>query len=245
MTPCRPSPAALVLPLVLLFSGCASVSKSEAERPPLEAREGGASYSVNGDEVALRASPQSPEGNGGLLPRVLIRNASLELETGEPAEARAKAAAIASRAGGFVEHEWASDDRRSSVGLRIPVAKLDATLDELEKLGDVRQRSVSSQDVTARAIDLDARARALAATRDRLRALLEKAQSVGDVIAVEKELARVQGELEGLEGQLKEMVRAGAFSSVSVTFERPRILGPLGYLFYGIGWGFSKLFLIR
>ena len=83
------------------------------------------------------------------------------------------------------------------------------------------------------------------AIRDRLRALLERAGSIPDVITVERELARVQGELDVLERRLEYLRGSTSMAELSVDAAPKRILGPLGLLAVGTGWVLQKLFIIK
>ena len=107
------------------------------------------------------------------------------------------------------------------------------------------RRTVSAEDVTEQAIDLDARLKALLVTRERLRQLHEKASSVADVIAVERELARVQGEIDSLEGRLKHLRTSAALAEVQVSLRQKVVLGPLGVVAQALGTVITKLFVIR
>jgi hypothetical protein len=67
---------------------------------------------------------------------------------------------------------------------------LDPFLAALRRLGDVAQEGVSSADVTDEVVDLEARLTNMLAVRDRLRGYLDRAESLQDVVAVERELTR-------------------------------------------------------
>ena len=75
--------------------------------------------------------------------------------------------------------------------------------------------------------------------------LLGKADDVSDVLAVEKELTRVQSEIESMQARFDRLKSEIELSVLTVTLERERILGPLGYIGYGVWWAFSKLFIVR
>jgi len=127
----------------------------------------------------------------------------------------------------------------------VPSTSLDASLDSLARIGKVESRSITATDVTDEARDLDARVATLRATRDRLRQLLERAASVSDIAAVETQLARVQQDLETLEGRLKSMRTDVALSELSLNIEQRRVLGPLGLVAAGLAWVVEKLFILR
>jgi len=147
--------------------------------------------------------------------------------------------------GAQVTRATVEERERAEYFIRVPPDRLDALMDSVAALGDVEHRSVGVEDVTERVIDAEARLNSLRASRDRLRQLLERAGTVQDVIAVERELARVQGEIESLEARLAALRGQVALSELSVTLRQRPVLGPLGLLAAGLGTGVRKLFLWR
>ena len=176
--------------------------------------------------------------------RMLIWEASLTIEVGNVSNSAAEAVSMATASGGYVEREWSSD-HSMSLTLRVPAKSLHATVAGLEKMGEVTYRNVSSDDVTEEYVDTDARLKNLVILRDRLRELLNKATEVKDLLAIETELGRIQGEIESMEARLRSMKSQVDLSKITVTFERKRVLGPLGYGLKGIYWAIRKLFIIR
>jgi hypothetical protein len=65
------------------------------------------------------------------------------------------------------------------------------------------------------------------------------------VLAVEKEMNRIQSEIETMQARFDRLKSEVELSALSVDLERKRILGPLGYVGYGLWWALSKLFVIR
>jgi hypothetical protein len=219
-----------------LLAGCASGAERrlDAERPAEAPAPAGGEKAAS---LALKA--------GTPVQRMLVRRAYLQLESDDLKEVAARAGKIVKDAGGFVQSSSFSEEHSLHLDLRVPEPKLDLVLDALSKLGDVERRSVSVEDVTEEAADLDARLKNLVSVRDRLRKLLDAGTKVEEIVLVERELARIQGELDAYEARLKVLRSSSALSTVSLTAERGRILGPLGWLGYGLWWGFSKLFVIR
>jgi hypothetical protein len=175
---------------------------------------------------------------------MLVRRAAMDVVVNDVAAAAARAQSVLVSSGGYVER-GDRGERSASFTLRIPEKSLDATLDSLATLGTVASRRVSAEDVTAEAIDLDARLQSLIASRDRLRKLHDSATSVSDVIAVERELGRVQGEVDSLEGRLKFLRSAAALATVDLSIRQRIVLGPLGVIAKGLGTVLSKLFVWR
>ncbi len=177
--------------------------------------------------------------------RQIIRTADLRVEVDDLEQAGERATAAVTSRDGFVESSYEAGEESLRLQFRVPAAALDGLLTDLEALGRVKHASVSSYDVTEQHADLKVRLANDVKLRDRLRQLLERASTVEEILAVEKELARVQTEVEALQGQLERLESQVSLSSVTLTLERKRILGPLGYLGYGIYWVVEKLFVIR
>ena len=71
-----------------------------------------------------------------------------------------------------------------------------------EKLGKVLSESSADDDVTQQHVDLKARLTNAKAEEARLRTFFDQAKSVTDMLAIERELARVRGDIESMTAQL-------------------------------------------
>lgn len=176
--------------------------------------------------------------------RKVVRTGELVVSVASVEEKAPEVEAILEGADGLVVRSTKTEDSTRWV-CRVPAARLDEVMDALAALGEVESRSVSAEDVTDRYADLETRLRNNRALRDRLQALLERAKDVEDVLAIEKELNRIQSEIESQQARLDRLDTAVELSTLSIRLRRERILGPLGYLGYGLWWAFSKLFVIR
>jgi len=179
--------------------------------------------------------------------RMLIWHADLSLEVASVSNSVARVIAIVKESGGYVQSKSDSGEERARMTLRVPAASLPPTMGSLEAIGKVTHRRVSSKDVTEQYIDTDARLKTMVALRDRLRALLEKANDIKDVLAIEKELGRVQADIDSMQARLKTLKGQVDLATINVAIEKKhvRILGPVGYVLKGTWWAIEKLFVIR
>ncbi len=173
-------------------------------------------------------APQAAQGGaGGIKPaqlpatqRSIVYNGSITVRVDNVNTAADKLVGLAAGAGGFVGGDQRSIDAdRSSatITLRIPADKFSKALQDISGVGKEESRQVSTQDVTANVVDLAARIQAQQASVDRIRALLAKAQTIGEVTSVESELSRREADLESLEGQKRSLDDLTALSTIAVT----------------------------
>jgi hypothetical protein len=225
-----------ILPLLLLLvSPLLACTNAGGGGEPGVMSAGGA----RGRIAQAEAAPIGPPGD-----RQIVRTADVGLEVGDVDAARKSAEAAVAARKGWVESVYESEDSLR-LQLRVPAPQLDDFLAELSGLGKVERVSITTYDVTEEHADLGVRLANALKLRDRLQQLLDKATTVEEMLAVEKELARVQSQVESLQGRLDRLESQVSMSTVTLTLEPARILGPLGYIGYGIYWVIEKLFVIR
>jgi len=195
--------------------------------------------------VAAQDSGFAPQESGASDDRLVVRTGSLGLRVSDLDAAKSKAEQVISQIGGRVQESRTREQESVWISAWVPAERLDEAMDQLAELGAVESRAVSSEDVTTQHQDLEIRLKNARALRARLRELLGRASGVEDVLAIEKELARVQSEIESMEQRLKDLDGRIEFSSLNINLKRKRVLGPIGYVGYGLWWVVKKLFVIN
>jgi len=85
--------------------------------------------------------------------------------------------------------------------------------------GRVRDENTSTEDLTRAIVDTEARLRASTALRDRLQRLLESRPGrLADLLEVERELARVQGEIDATQSNLAVMRTRVSMSTLTINY---------------------------
>jgi anti-sigma factor RsiW len=180
--------------------------------------------------AAQAPAVQAPAG-----PRI-VRTAMLHLVAGNFDRIRPAIDRILQNVGGFAGTLTASDrpegPRSISGTLRIPNSRFDAALAELRQLGRVTEESQDAEDVTATVADLAARLSNARVTEKRLTEVLRsRTGDVGDVLEVEREIARVRAEIEQMEAQRKQLDRRIEYATVTLEIVEERAaavnLGPV------------------
>ncbi len=108
--------------------------------------------------------------------------------------------------------------RDDSVTVRVPATGFDGSLQAVLKLGDVLQRNLQVDDVTAEMNDLTTRLKNAEAMRARFEQLLSSAKTTEEALKVEEQLGRITGEIESIKGKLRLMSELVAFSTITVSF---------------------------
>ncbi|HEX8208636.1 MAG TPA: DUF4349 domain-containing protein [Longimicrobium sp.] len=185
-----------------------------------------------GQPAALAISPPRPPAladSASVAPSMLIRtgNASVEVDSVELAVARVQE--LAQRLGGYVGNTSVSGGeqatRSATLEVKIPAARFDQAVNGLRPLGKVESVQVHAEDVGEEYVDLSARTANARRLEERLLGLLAtRTGKLEDVLAVERELARVRQEIDTQEGRLRFLRSRAAVSTLNVTVHEPRAL---------------------
>jgi hypothetical protein len=139
---------------------------------------------------------------------------------------------------GFIVRE--SDDY---ITTRIPYENMEDFLNNARALGKIENETKTGTDITDQYRDNVIRLDNLKNVRNRYLALLERANTVSEIVSVEKELERVNTEIDILEGRIKYAQLSEAYSNITVGFKEKVKPGPLGWIFYGLYRGIRWLFV--
>lgn len=176
----------------------------------------------------------SDETSPAPVERKLIRNVSMNLETREFDALTKSISDAVTFFGGYIEQAdvsgnslyWSGErsSRYSNITARIPENKLDAFLTEVSGQGNVTYKNESVQDVTLQYTDITSRKKTLQMEQDRLWELLEKAESIDAVIALEARLSEVRYQLESIESQLRTLDNQIIYSTVYLSIQEVQVL---------------------
>ncbi len=153
--------------------------------------------------------------------RMIIKNASLTLIV-DNSEARAEdVREIAEQMDGYVESSDTrgfEQEKQVEIRLRIPTSNFDLVLREIKDLAvQVSRERMDVQDVGEEYTDLQARLSNLRASEVRFLQIFEEADTVEEILQVERELGRVRGEIERIEGVILHMERRVEMSTINLS----------------------------
>lgn len=133
----------------------------------------------------------------------------------------------ASLPGGYVvtSQTWRENERlRGSISIRVPAGSFDNVMESIARLAvEVTTRNSTSKDVTEEYTDLSARLKNLEAAEAQLVKIMASATKVEDVLAVQRELTRVRGEIESTKARMLYLQRTSDTSLISVRLEQAKM----------------------
>jgi len=184
---------------------------------------GGGAMSLNSKEIS--ASSEMADSSlvqpSDITDKKIIKNGDLMLKVSSADNASKDISNIAKNNGGEVFssnfYENTNSVKSGTITIKIPIANFEKTFSELKKVGSlVVRESTSGQDVTERYTDLQSRLKNKQAEEQAFANILLRSGQIDDVLKVTKELARVRGEIEVFQGQIKFMDSQTDMSVISV-----------------------------
>ena len=103
--------------------------------------------------------------------------------------------------------------------IRMPPAKTTELATWIDTLGVTESKRTLATDVSKQMFDNDLALKNLHVTMDRLEALAKRDLPLADVLNVEKEMTRVRGEIERIEGEQRFLVDRVQFATINLTLD--------------------------
>lgn len=226
---------------VSIFAGCGAKNQTPAydtisheagnSTAPVIAAETAAAdlESAAGDLTSGSGISQVPDN------RKLIRAAHLTVESTEFDALLANINQSVAALGGYLEQADISgssisasiNSRRDAYMVaRIPSDKFNQFITQVGEQGNITSKSESTQDVTLQYSDVESRKKSLTIEQERIWALLEKADTLEAVIALESRLSEIRYQLESLESQLRLYDNQVDYSSVTLNISEVQVFTP-------------------
>jgi hypothetical protein len=210
--------------VALAAIGCAA----EYERGSAKTQSYAAGASAPGaTTTGPNAAADKPAGATGeaippAVPRKIIYNAQITLVAESLTTVEAELTRLVAESGGYVAETDVSgvshERRQGSWKVRVPADRFSSFVAAVGKLGEMQQSHVDSQDVTQEYYDLEARISNKQQEEKRLlKHLDETTGKLEDILTVERELSRVRGEVEQMQGRLRFLANLTSLSTITIT----------------------------
>jgi len=158
--------------------------------------------------------------------RKIVKEGSITLEVEDIADTMDEVAEMADDLNGYVVSSYKREYERGVSGhitVRVPVEKFEEAFVRLRQLAiAVPYETTTAKDVTEEYVDLEAQLGNLLATEAQYLALLEEAKSVEEMLMVQKELSKVRGEIEQIEGRMKYLEQTSETSLIEINLQETK-----------------------
>ncbi len=233
--------AVVLLTATLLFASCAS--KMEAEDSAYNYYAGGdveyttdemvpessISYSLSDNKGSPTedAETEAPADRGEESARKIIMRYHFSVETKDLDASVAMLEAAVANCGGYYETSEVSGNTENGgwgeFVLRIPSGKTDEFNTGISDFGNITSQSKNGEDVTTQYYDTENRLKSLKIQQERLLALLEKAESLEDILKIETELTNVRTEIESLTTVLLKYDNLIDYTTVTINLRQVKV----------------------
>ncbi len=159
--------------------------------------------------------------------RHVIRSGSISLSVIDTRETMNDVRSIVENAEGLVSDSYVYEIREGRYGasmtLRVPEKRFDTVMNTLEELGKATNIETRSEDVTMEYVDLESRLNNQKAQEERLIEILDKAETVEEILEVERELHRVRGEIESMTARLNRLEDQVSYATINLNLREEAV----------------------
>jgi hypothetical protein len=232
----------VVLPVLACASSPVNTSHSYETSPevpmppapapePVEAPGFGIAKQTGGEALSARDYDDS---DIDTIDRKIIKSGNITLVVDDIVVSIDAISDMANELGGYVvsSNKYQSNNDRLSgmVTIRVPAERFDDAFDRLRGLAiDVPYENTRSVDVTEEYTDLEAQLHNLEATEAQYLSLLEKAETVEDILKVQQELSNVRGQIERIKGRMQYLDRTSDMSLIEISLEEKKSIEKNGW----------------
>ena len=196
----------LLVALVLLLLSCSGESEVSSPEMAIMMDSGQVSSRSSGGASRMQAEILIPQDSGS---KIQV-NGSLSLEVDDIDKAsKMVRILVLSHEGRISNSDTGSFEQRyANITLLVPSSNFYQIIDDIKKLSVlVSNENIYSNDVTEEYIDTEARLSVMKDTENRFSTLLQGTKNIDEAIKVEKELMRIRGEIDSLQGRMNYFVK--------------------------------------
>lgn len=159
----------------------------------------------------------------------IIKNGSLQLVVKSVSEAIDRIGSLAGQKGGFVQNssvtERGDGTHYGQITVRVAAKDFETSMNGIKALAAVvKNESATGQDVTEQYTDLEAQLRNAQAQEQTYLKVLDKANTVEDILKVQQRLGDIRGTIESLQGRLKYLENVTSYSTINVSLEEEPVV---------------------
>lgn len=173
------------------------------------------------EEEAMAGGENSNNGKNSEYSQKLIRTYDYSFETVDFEKSINYINEQVAKNQGYIEESstYGKSRRSSYMKIRIPEKKAESFLKEAGEIGEIIQKSESTEDITLNYYDAKSRLDSLKTQHARLLELLEKAESLEDIVALESHLSDVEYQIDSYASKLKVYDNLVDYVTITINLE--------------------------
>ena len=195
------------------------------------------------EEVSTEGSSGEDYSKSSASNRKLIKNVNMNVETQNYELLMSNVEAKVKELGGYVQNlesfngsnygnsynynQYKTVKRYATLTVRIPQQKLDRFVNTISDLSNVVNRKESVEDVTLQYVDVKSHKESLQVEQARLLELLERAETLEDIITLENRLTSVRYQIESMESTLRTYDDLVDYSTVTLRIDEVEVYTPV------------------
>lgn len=168
------------------------------------------------------AADQTEQGEEINVERKLIKDGTVDFETVDISATRKLIFKSIEKYKGYLseDRQYKSYGRiNNTIIIRVPAESFDLLLaDATEGVANFDNKYIAVKDVTEEFLDVEARLKTKKELEARYLELLKKANSVTEILEVEKQAGQLRSEIESIEGRLKYLENNVSLATLTMTF---------------------------
>lgn len=212
----------IAITLCCSFWSCQQQSESKADEGYSLDLEQSIEIELTQTEKSLPQADQIGKTEPTKIERKLIRNARIGFQSDDLKKTTERLAKLTEKFEGYVSDDESNNNYgqfRHNLTVRIPAKNFDAFLIGVgEGVDEFDYKNISTDDVTAEYLDVEARIKTKKELEIRYLEILNKANSVKDMLEIERELNNVRGEIEASQGRLKYLKNQVSYSTFYIEY---------------------------
>ncbi|MBU5213155.1 MULTISPECIES: DUF4349 domain-containing protein [Heyndrickxia] len=183
------------------------------------------------EEGKIEETTEDKQATASSQSRMVIYNATLDMEVKKITQVQEQITQMVKQLGGYIVEQNMSQNteerKDSSLTIRIPQEQFHSFLNKVKKLGvKTENQNISGQDVTEEYVDLTSRLKAKQLVEKRLTTFMNEAKDTKTLLEISNELAKVQEEIETIQGQMKYLENQTSLSTVTINLFEKTVVVP-------------------
>lgn len=196
--------------------------------------------------------PEEQTPKADTLGTMLIKRGNLAFQVNDVEKKHQEILQLVERMKGYVANDqsYVSGDQKTyNTQVRLPKENYDLFVAEVSKgISHFDNQQVTVEDVTEEYVDISARLKTKSDLKERYTQLLSRANTVTEMLEIEKQIGELQAEIESIEGRMKYLSQQVKYSTLDLNYyERITISNRFGQSFvngFKNGWNNLVWFLV-